>query len=491
LAIPDHARLESDHLKEKLREKKEDIKALLELERTIMLQNERIDALIRVLKDTAAKKASSNTAKSDQLRTELAERSAKMDALFDHLMAEVKKTDRKYETGAWCLSVFYKEAQPTDEVRNSLYILNMKPENFASDTDLEKNFAPLKATGNIHSNNYGLWVIGAKVSSDDIPSKVGRIAEAHSSVALMDIDTEKLLPIYLRSDDLGKRAGGKEPNFKVPGSSRAKKSMIYSIERDNLDGIEDVLTRKEGMDHVVLGLNPIRVRAENRYEKNIVLDPSKPTVKGLGDVLVPLSYVFGGKTFFQSLVSSKAHVGTAVARGVKDNQIGDYSLSPLFSHEGNMNLLGDLAVISALGVTGWEEPKDLKSSLNILRGLHTAGGTTPNNIASFVLSREYLRRIMTIYARGINGSEIQHVDRIASNIQAVLVGNLVGVGPDKPFTELQVLVDKTSEKGRKALAESGVRLEVKVACKTAIRSFYIVIKPESAANKLAESSAGG
>lgn len=487
LIVPDYAWLADGPIQDKLGEKSKDINALLELERTLMLQLERIDTLLNVLS-----KVSENGQKSsDNLRNELATRSGQMDALFDHLMGEVKKADRKYETAAWCLDVFFQEAKPTDKVRNSLYILNMEPEKFVKDNDLEKTFRPLKATGNIHRNNYGLWVIGAKVKSDDAPSKVGRIAEAHSAVAMMDVDTDTLFPIDFRCDDKGKRLGGNQSDPTAPGSARAAKSLIKPIEEKQLDGLRDILKGTEGLDHVVLGLNPIRVRRETRYECNIVLDDNKPNQRGLGDVVVPLSYVFGGKTFFQSMVSSQAHVGTAVARGIKQSQIGGYSISPLYSHEGNIDLLSNRAVVSAFGITGWQEPDDLKASLNILRGLHTAGDIKPNNVVSFVLSREYLRRIMTIYARGINGSEIQQIDSIASMIQAVMVQSLVGSGPDKPFTELEVLVDKTSEKGQKALAQNGVRLEVKVTYKAAISSVFVVIKPESVAAKLAKSAEKG
>lgn len=486
LVVPDYAWLADGSIQDKLDEKSKDINALLELEHALMLQLERIDALRNVLSEVSK---GDQQKSSDELRNNLATRSVQMDALFDHLMGEVKKVDRKYETAAWCLDVFFQEAKPTDKVRNSLYILNMEPEKFVKDSDLEKAFKPLKATGNIHRNNYGLWVIGAKVKSDDAPSKVGRIAEAHSAVAVMDVDTDSLFPIDFRCDDKGTEGNQSDPT--APGSARAAKSLIKPIEEKQLDGLRDILKGTEGLDHVVLGLNPIRVRRETRYERNIVLDETKPKQKGLGDVVVPLSYVFGGKTFFQSMVSSQAHVGTAVARGVKQSQIGKYSLSPLYSHEGNIDLLSDLPVISTLGITGWQEPNDLKTSLNVLRGLHTAGGVKPNNVVSFVLSREYLRRIMTIYARGINGSEIQQIDSIASMIQAVMVQSLVGSGPDKPFTELEVLVDKTSEKGQKALAQNGVRLEVKVTYKAAISSVFVVIKPKSVAAKLAESSAQG
>jgi len=484
LIIPEHESLSSDRVKEKIKDKEDDIEALLILERDLMLQRERVDALHNFLNKAPSTKES-------VLQENLKSCAKIIDSAFDALMATVKQKDREIETSAWCLKVFFQEAQPTDAKRNSLYFLNIKPEDFVNDSSLEKTFTPLNSTGNVHKNNYGLWVIGAKVKSDTVPSRIGRLAKAHSAVAVMDIDTESLFPSILRCDEKGKRAKIIAKDPPVPGSVRAAHSSIKPVAEEDLKRIRgEVLTGKEGLDYVVLGLNPIRVRAETRYEKKIV-DPKKPKEEGLGDVLVPLSYIFGGKTFFQAMVSSQDHVGAAVARGIKRSQVGDYSLSSLYSHEGKIDLLGRLPVISTFGITGWENPDDLNLSLKVLRGLHTAGGATSNNDVSFKLSMEYLRRIMTVYARGINGSEIQQIDNLANRIQATMVESLVGSGPDKPFTELEVLVDKTSDKGQKALAQNGVRLEVKVKCKTAISSVFVVIKPGAATAKLAESSAEG
>ena len=473
LELPQHDGFEQSRFSAKLGQTTS-LDDLLELEERLMVQLERIDALERALGEGAGS--------ASELEDRLGRTSEALDALFDDMMATVKKEDRDLERTVASLNTFLAESRigTRPDLAKHVYVLNADPDDLASSPEFGsgEHFGPVTGLHQVHKNVYGLWVLGTRVASKDAAAAIGSKALAHTAMAVMNLDAESMIGPEFRRDSVGDAM--REQNLKMSGydaeQAQAEAGHPSPLTERDLAWVNDCVGDVEGLERSVLCFSPLRVREASRYEQE------------LGDVTVPSSYAYGGKIAFVSMVSGEEGVATAVSQAKKKYAIQDYMVRQtrrgdngpfLYDHEGHVDKIPQ-GVVAGISSTGSESEAAMQQTITHFTGLHTARGglERPEYQVSTSLAYDYLRRLMTVVARGRIGEPQANQEQIRSEVEELLQANLMSTDdPRKPFTSIRVINDTESHEGQQAQAAGGIRLVVEVGAKTAIPKVWVEIRP--------------
>ncbi|MFO0820007.1 MAG: hypothetical protein U1A77_18805 [Pirellulales bacterium] len=456
------------------------VDGLLTLEEKLMVQLERLEGLERALQKSGGKRV--------ELASYLESATEDIDALFDQTMREVKAKDRELEKAAWSFRVFMEESRlaAAPEKAKLVHVLNARGDDLASHPHFGKKhrFGPIKGLPRIQDDVYGLWVLDTKVLNSGQASTIGLKAYNHTAMAILNADAEKAIPSKFYRDCRGDAARHQELLDLGATRDRAA-SLQYAaspVTERELKWLDNCVGEIEGLERVVLCFSPLRVREATRYEQ------------ALGDVFVPSSYTYGGKVVFLSLVSRKYGISTPVAQLKKELGVstGSYVESriperarkdngpSLFDHNGSLEQI-PAGVVAVVRMTGAESEKEMKGYVDAFIGLHTARGKDAQFQVATELSYDYLRRIMTVLARGIIGQPQNQALMIRDTVESLLQQNLMSRDAEdrrKPFNAISVTLDDSSPEGQQAWAKGGIRLIIKVKGRTAIPDVWINIVPE-------------
>lgn len=447
------------------------IEDLLALERSVMMQIERLEAAQRALADTKD---------ATEIRSKASEMAAQADAVFDSIMADVKKKDRPIETQVQSFRAFLLESGVSVDPDKAqyIYVLNVDPKALPALSEFGEgeNFGPIDGLRMIHQSVYGLWVLGTKARSSDEVASIGSKALQHTAVAVMNLDSEENVDRSKRRDPRGFRL--RNPTVErgaTQAEIEAADSQRTPLKEKDIDWIDGVLSNKEGTERVVLCFSPVRVRKETYYE----------ALNDLGDVTIPSSYIYGGKLFFVSMVSKKEGPATSVSRVDNRFGIGSYALvgsgadyGPfLYDFEGHTDSIEKRPVIAGMLSTGVASEQEMKRSIDHFSGQHTSAGKNLDNQIPVVLSYEYLRRIMTLVGRGIQGQPLANRAKIRDSVEALLQKNLMGTDARMPFESIRVDDDSSSSEAQELNKNGGIRLVVKAKAKKVIVDVAVAIMP--------------
>ncbi|MEY9134994.1 hypothetical protein ABIE79_006461 [Bradyrhizobium diazoefficiens] len=444
-----------------------EVDALLRLERGLMLQIERLEALERGL--------SAVTSAAD-LQKSIAEKRNDCSALFDALLQSVKLQDRELETQVRSLQAFLDEASVSEkpEVAKSIYVLNADPKDLLKNPRLSEKFSPLNGIGEIHSTVFGLWVLGVKVRTSDQAASIGAPAAAHSALAIMNVDTSRIPP-EKRMDAVGERARSRLRKTSTASEHIAARAERKPLETENVDWLDDLVpANREGMESVALCFSPVRVRAETRYDSQ------------QGDLVIPSSFIAAGKLFKVAMVSKEESIGTSPFQLSTRYQLGSYALNAkggygpfLYDLDTKLDLFARWPLITGQVKTGHESAGQMKRSIAFLAGQNTARGLDNIYQIPSTLSYQYLKRVMAVLAAGMEGKPREFRSEIIRRTKAFLVENLVGAEPTKPFSRIDVREDADSAEGRSVAAEGGIRLIIEAGGKGVISNVSVAIMPKT------------
>jgi hypothetical protein len=467
LRLPDHGEFKDARFDAELNKARR-VEDLLELERDLMVEVERIEAMERALHSSTANGAKLSLAKVATIAKDLAEQS---DALFDHLMTEVKAKDRELETAVQSFRTFLSEGNVSGSGQEKfIYVLNYDPQKLAEDPafGIGTDFGEITRDPEIERATFGLWVLGAKATTSDEIASIGQRAARHTALAVMNIDSEKLID------------GGKRLDFRqeTEGGATAAEQLAL-VQRRNPLAEKDIawmdrtLSKKEGSEAIVLGFSPIRIRKKSRYEED------------QGDVTVPSSFAIGGKIFFVAMVSSKEGLTSSISRPEEGFEIGSYAVAGDENRGDYGPFLYDVAAVAkelenrpiVTGIVSTVKREDQPwGPLAHFAGQHSAAGKQPENLISSILAYNLLQRIMIVLGREANSKPKENRAEIRSYIQQFLVQNLA-TGPRKMFTRIEVEDDRNSEEGQKVNALGGIHLIVRAEANVPISDVSISIMP--------------
>ncbi|TKB82037.1 MAG: hypothetical protein E5W81_12280, partial [Mesorhizobium sp.] len=324
---------------------------LLGAEKDLMVQIERLEAVERAI-------SAAGTAAELQSALERMEADAK--AMFDHLMFEAKSKDREIETQVRSFQAFLLEAGTSlrAEAAEKVYVLNVTPEHLQENPQFgqAEKFGPIDGLGMVHTSVFGLWILGLNVRHADQAAGIGVKAEAHTALAVMNIDTD-VFPEEKRRDPRGAAARRKSREAATGGEAVAAAAMRTPISRAELKMLDDCFLPKEGMEKVALCLSPVRVRAQSQYED------------GLGDVFILPSYVVGGKLVNLGMVSKTQSTASSPFQLDTQYQIGSYAVEGakadygpfLYDFEGIS--VQDMPVIAGAYKTGVGSAREMARSI--------------------------------------------------------------------------------------------------------------------------------
>jgi hypothetical protein len=463
-----HTYFEAEALRQKL-EDLTSIDQLLELEHELMIQIERLEVVERMVEPAADAAATRQ-----QIRETLRLKEQQAQSMFTALLKTVKEADRDMEIQVRSFEAFLKEAKIEQKpgVGQYLFVLNADPNDLMRNPKLAERFPDLSGIGQVRTNVFGLWVLGLNVRLADQAAGIGVQAKVHSAVAVMNLDT-RAIPEEKRLDALGARKRN-PPSKRAEQIAAVRADDVPVLADSDLDWITDAIADKEGMEHAVLCFSPIRMREETVYDND------------MGDIVIPSSYAVGGKLFYLSMVSAEEGIATSPFQASTAHRLGDYgvvkprdeSYGPfLYNLETRLDAFKKWPIVSGQVRGGHESAAQFRNVLAFFGGQNTARGPEAKYQIASTLSYEYLRRVMSILAPGMEGKPQADKDRIIRKTQEFLVKNLAGTEASKPFLRIKVREDTESPEAQDLKRRGGLRLIVEPSGKVVISDVSVAIMP--------------
>jgi len=437
---------------------KKNIDKAIEDKQKLQVLKSRLE-LLKSLRD-----GTGETVGADDLKNKLKSIKIKSSEAFKKILKAIKKEDRELETTSWEWYAYLAEAKLNlnPELRKHCFILNADPSKLANSDQFGhgEKMGGISGIGEVHKNIYGLWVLGTELSTEntDDSSPLGVKAKKHSALAITNIKLPKTLTDKRRDKKV-------EATLNSPLDLT---SPSTPVKKEDLKFVTGITGNIDGLERIALCLTPVRVRKQTKYDDG-------------EDITVKLSYIYGGKLTYVAMVSPNDGIATSVSRVEKRHAVGGYALSNepfLLDFEGHREFIEKLPVIAGMYTTGTESDDDMQRSVKHFNGVYTAAGRHVNNQIPTILSYEFLRRIMMVVSRGIEGQPQINRARIRRDVEALLQKNLVGEHAGKPFSSLKVVDDKISAEGISTNKKGGLRFKVNVTAKHVIPEVVVDILPD-------------